>query len=70
MVADEISDFQIEGISIGDSLLDHYSEEEILKEIERNLNFYVTQGLDNTFVEVYFFLIVLSKNNLARYHRY
>ena len=53
--ADDISDFQIDGISIGDSLLDHYSEEEILKEIERNLNFYETQGLDNTFVEVYFF---------------
>ena len=27
--ADDISDFQIEGMSIGDSLLDHFSEEEI-----------------------------------------
>ena len=34
--ADDISDFQIEGISIGDSLLDYMTEEEILKEIERN----------------------------------
>ena len=25
--ADEITDFEIEGISIGNSLLDHYSEE-------------------------------------------
>ena len=33
--ADDISDFQIEGISIGDSLLDYMTEEEILKEIER-----------------------------------
>ena len=29
--AEDISDFQIEGISIGDSLLDYFSEEEILK---------------------------------------
>ena len=27
--ADDISDFQIEGMSIGDSLLDYFSEEEI-----------------------------------------
>lgn len=29
VVADDISDFEIEGISIGDSLLDYFSEEEI-----------------------------------------
>ena len=28
-LADDIQDFQIEGMSIGDSLLDYYSEEEI-----------------------------------------
>ena len=27
--ADDVRDFEIEGISIGDSLLDYYSEEEI-----------------------------------------
>ena len=32
--ADDISDFQIEGMSIGDSLLDYMTEEEILEEIE------------------------------------
>ena len=32
--ADDIRDFQIEGISVGDSLLDHFSEEEIKKEIQ------------------------------------
>ena len=32
--ADDISDFQIEGMSIGDSVLDYLSKEEILKEIE------------------------------------
>ena len=29
--SDDISDFQIDGVSIGDSLLDHYSEYEIKK---------------------------------------
>ena len=29
--ADDIRDFQIEGISVGDSLLDYYSEKEINK---------------------------------------
>ena len=29
--ADDIKDFQIEGMSIGDSLLDYFSEEEIKK---------------------------------------
>ena len=29
MVAEEISDFEIEGMSIGDSLLDYFSESEI-----------------------------------------
>ena len=31
--ADDISDFQIEGISIGDSLLDYMSEEKIKTEL-------------------------------------
>ena len=34
--ADNIRDFQIEGISIGDSLLDYFSEEEIKKNIMSN----------------------------------
>ena len=38
--ADDISDFQIEGISIGDSLLDYMTEDEILKEIENNRDRY------------------------------
>ena len=36
--ADDISDFQIEGISIGDSLLNYMTEDEILKEIEISLS--------------------------------
>ncbi len=39
--ADDISDFQIEGISIGDSLLDYMTEEEILEEIERTKDWMV-----------------------------
>ena len=31
--ADDIRDFEIEGISIGDSLLDHFSKSNIEKEI-------------------------------------
>ena len=31
--ADDISDFEIEGISIGDSLLDYMSEEEIKENV-------------------------------------
>ena len=38
--ADDISDFQIEGISIGDSLLDYMSKKEILSEIEINKSTY------------------------------
>jgi len=34
--ADDISDFEIEGISIGDSLLDYMTKEEILQAIEKN----------------------------------
>ena len=36
--ADDISDFEIEGISIGDSLLEHLSEEIILSEIKTNFD--------------------------------
>ena len=53
--ADDISDFQIEGISIGDSLLDYMTEDEILKEIEiqkrRNLYSYLKEP--NKYVEVF-----------------
>ena len=34
--ADDIRDFEIEGMSIGESLLDYFSEEEIITEIERH----------------------------------
>ena len=51
--ADDISEYQIEGISIGDSLLDHLSKEEIITEIEINKSSY--NHLTEDFAEVYLF---------------
>ncbi len=34
--ADDIRDFEIEGISIGDSLLDYFSKNEIINNIEKD----------------------------------
>ena len=48
---DDISEYQIEGISIGDSLLDHLSKEEIITEIESNKPTY--NYLTDEFGEVY-----------------
>jgi len=53
--ADDISDFQIEGISIGDSLLDYMTEEEILKEIEETKDYYYYLKEPNKYAEVYLF---------------
>ena len=47
VLADEVSDFQIEGISVGDSLLDYYSKDEIID----NGNY----GSDSKFFEVEYF---------------
>ena len=51
--ADDISEFQIEGISIGDSLLDHLSKEEIITEIESNKSAY--NYLTDEFGEAYLY---------------
>ena len=59
--ADDISDFQIEGISIGDSLLDYMTEDEILKEIELNKDIYRYKNEPNKFSEVY------TVKNLQKY---
>ena len=53
VVADDISDFQIEGISIGNSLLDYMSEEMILQEIEENKDRYSFLEDSNRFGEVF-----------------
>ena len=48
--ADDISEFEIEGMSIGDSLLDYFSEEEITKAIRENQY----PGKDGKFIEIQF----------------
>ena len=61
MFAEDISDFQIEGISIGDSLLNHMSKKEIEKEIENNKYMYEYFEV-KLFGEVY-----LSSNSFQTY---
>ena len=46
--AEDISDFEIEGISVGDSLLDHFSLTEIKKGIRKVNNPYT----DKSFIRV------------------
>ena len=63
--ADDISDFQIEGISIGDSLLDYMTEDEIMS---NKLNYlagerqYYVVGPGNLKIENFGFLITFSKS--------
>ena len=61
MFAEDMSDFQIEGISIGDSLLNYMSEKEIEKEIEKNKYMYEYFEVE-LFGEVY-----LSSNSFQTY---
>ena len=56
--ADDISDFEIEGISIGDSALDYLSENQILSEIKRNTKDYQYLKNPDKFGEVY----IIDKN--------
>ena len=53
--ADDISDFTIEGMSIGDSLLDYMTEEEILEEIEKRKDYYHYYNEPNKYAEIYLF---------------
>ena len=71
--ADDISDFQIEGMNVGDSLLDHMTENKILEEINANKNIYDFLNEPNKYAEVYIFkdfqtydmVSVYLKNNLS-----
>ena len=49
--ADDIRDFEIEGMSIGDSLLNFMSNDEILNQIELNKD--VHYFLTDEFIQVY-----------------
>ena len=60
--ADEFSDFEVLGMSIGDSLLEYMSQGDILKGIERNKNvtnndlvkFFIFTSLNNKLVILYY----------------
>ena len=74
--ADDISDFQIEGISIGDSLLDYMTEDEILSEIERTRDWhphlkdpykYATVYLGGKFKNYDYLGFVIKNNQTNQY---
>ncbi len=53
--AGDMSDFQIEGMSIGDSLLDYITEEEIKSEIKKTRKYNEIYKPKNKFKEVYLY---------------
>jgi hypothetical protein len=71
--ADDIRDFEIEGMSIGDSLLDHLSKEEIITEIEKNKPQYnyLTEDFGEVYLrgkfEIYNHLVFFVKPNDKNY---
>ena len=62
--ADDIRDFEIEGMSIGDSLLDHFSEEEIKKELSNK--FYYPKSTE--FFQVSFYIKNQTDYDFAQFH--
>ena len=69
--ADDISDFEIEGISIGDSLLDYMTEDEILEGIEKNKGRFLHLNEPNKYIQIdirkdyptYDYITVMIQNN-------
>ncbi len=55
LLAEDISDFQIEGMSIGDSLLDYLSKDQILEQFEYTSNHYKHLNNPTKFREAYIF---------------
>ena len=47
--ADDIRDFQIEGMSLGDSLLDYYSEKEIKKQLSTTVGQYKSKKIKRVY---------------------
>ena len=58
-----IEDFKIEGVGLGDSLLDFMTNDEILEQISNPLVSYDTHSPPNLFYEIY------TKNNLKTYYQ-
>ncbi len=61
--ADDIRDFEIEGMSVGDSLLDHFSK----KEIKQNLMLDYYQNLPKNFRNIY---LISEFKKLKRFKTY
>ena len=55
LIADDISDFEIEGMSVGDSLLEIVSKDHILEQFKLTSNYYKHLNNPNKFREVYIF---------------
>ena len=49
--ADDIRDFQIEGITVGDSLLDFYNEKKIKEAIKNSVYYYTDRKYYNIFIK-------------------
>ena len=70
--ADDISDFEIEGMSVGDSLLDYFSKEEILNGIvdwydDLEKNRYVSMAFENSDFKTYEYVDVWTKHGDKNY---
>ena len=66
--ADDISDFQIEGMSIGDSLLDYFSEREIInntqdKQYPKSDKFIISLFVNESFFQIYKTITIKYKKN-------
>ena len=44
--ADDIRDFEIEGISLGDNLLDHFNIEELKQQLKKTNNIYTSKKIN------------------------
>ena len=66
--ADDISDFQIEGMSVGDSLLDYFSEGEIINNIQKKQypksdKFIINVFINEPFFQTYKQITIKYKKN-------
>ena len=68
VVADDISDFEIEGMSVGDSLLDYFSEREIINNTQNNQypksdKFIISLFVNESFFQIYKTITIKYKKN-------
>ena len=76
VLAEDISDFEIEGISVGDSLLDYFSEREIENNLEDQYQYYDDQTfiyyefIQHPLIEIYESIQFYAKRNDKNYKIY